>query len=188
MVLPSRSLYFAGMDILPSLQKGKLIVAYSPNAAADQLSLLLAELSLRGELTVVDGGHRLRAYRITYLLAQRTKDISAASKHFHIRLASTCYQMQAVLKGTPALSQPYILLDLLSTFYDDHVHASEASRLLASCLDEINRLRRTAPVLITLAPPLVEERAFLVQRVKDQADQLFESEIITPIITQPGLL
>jgi hypothetical protein len=175
------------MNILPSLLKGKLIIACSPNAAADQLSQLLAELSLRGEITVVDGGHRLRPYRIAHLLAQRTRDIHAASSRFHIRLASTCYQMQAVLRGTPDLPQPYILLDLLATFYDDHVRDSEASRLLTSCLDEINRLRRAAPVLITLAPPLVEQRAFLVQRVKDLADELFESEHSAPAPVQPAL-
>jgi len=175
------------MNILPSLQRSKLIVACSPNAAADYLSLLLAELALRSEVTIVDGGHRLRPYRITYLLAQKKADVNLASKRFHIRLASTCYQMQAVLKGTPALPQPYVFIDLLATFYDDHVLTREASRLLTSCVDEIHRLRRIAPVLITLAPPLVEERAFLVQQIKDQADELFESEITTPAIVQPAL-
>ncbi len=174
-------------SLLPSLHRGKLIVAYSSNAAADHISLLLAELSLRGEVTIVDGGHRLRPYQITHLLAKRKADVNSISKRFHILLASTCYQMQAVLKGAPSLPQPYVLLDLLSTFYDDHVQTTEASRLLNSCLNEINRLRLTAPILITLAPPLVEERVFLVQRVKDQTDELFETQISEPAIVQPAL-
>ena len=49
-------------------------------------------------------------------------------------------------------------------------------------------LRRMAPVVITLAPPLLEERAFLVERVCAQADTLFTLELPASQPYQPELL
>ena len=77
---------------------------------------------------------------------------------------------------------------MLATFYDDHVPTREASRLLEACLTQLERLRRMAPVAITLAPPLLEERAFLVERVCAQAATLFTLELPASQPYQPELL
>ena len=182
------------MNILPTITTGSFIVVcaqHTPSghfAAREQITSVIAELALRGPLTVLDGGNRFQAYRVAHLIRRRTPDVRAVADRLFIQRAFTCYQMLALLENTPARPRPYLILDLLATFYDDHVPAREASRLLDTCLTQLERLRRMAPVAITLAPPLLEERAFLVERACTQADKLFTLELPAPEPYQPELL
>ena len=164
------------MNILPALQTGSLVVVYANHAARDEISHIAAELALRGPVTVLDGGNRFQAYRIAHLLRFRATKLNEAAKRLFIRRAFTCYQMLALLENTPALRQPYLILDLLSTFYDNHVQTREAHRLLNACLSQINRLRQFAPVAITLGIPLLEERSSLVEKVCQSATTVFMEE------------
>ena len=167
------------MDILPTLRTGALIVVCAPQAAREPVALLSAELALRGPLTILDGGNRFQPYRVAQLLRQQTAQVDSAAKRLFIRRAFTCYQMLALLEDTPALKQPYIILDLLATFYDEHVNEREARRLLDKCLFEVERLVQFAPLVITLAPALVAERAFLVEMVCARAERVLMQE--TPL-------
>ena len=176
------------MNILPALQPGSLIVVYANHAARDEISHVTTELALRGPVTVLDGGNRFQAYRIANLLRRHTVDVSKAANHLFIRRAFTCYQMLALLENTPTLRQPYIILDLLSTFYDDHVHTTEALRLLDACLRQVNRLRQFAPVAITLGTPLLEERGFLVEKVCTLASTTFMEDTLDSEEKQLALL
>jgi len=175
------------MNILPVLKTGKLIVVYAPGAACQESMTLIAELGLRGAVTIMDGGNRYRPYQVTMMLRRKTVDVTTAANRLFSRRAFTCYEMNTLLWSTPPLSQPYVILDMLNTFYDDHIPVNESCRLLKSCLSQINRLQLSAPVVITLAPPLVEERAFLVEQVCERADQVLTLEVSSPQITQPAL-
>ena len=175
------------MNILPVLKTGKLIVLYAPHAAREESSALAAELALRGPLTLLDGGNRFVPYRVAQLIRQKTVDVDAVSKRLFIRRAFTCYEMNSLLGDTQALSQPYLILDLLNTFYDDHVPTHETCRLLELCLNQIQRLQISAPVVISLAPPSVKERAFLIEKVCKKADEIFTVEPSVSQATQPVL-
>ncbi len=168
------------MELLPSLKIRSLIIAFAPHAAKDNMSALISELALRGEVTVLDGGNRFSAYQVARMIRRKTIHVDSAARRLFIRRAFTCYQMTSLLEDTPAIpSQPYLILDLLAAFYDDQVQAHEARRLLDICLQQIERLRLTSPVAISLAPPLLPERAFLVEQVCRNADQVFTLEIQT---------
>lgn len=176
------------MELLPVLQIGHLIVLCAPHAAREESAQLAAELALRGAVTVLDGGNRFLPYRVAHLLRRKTVNVTAASNRLFVRRAFTCYEMTSLLADTPALHQPCLILDMLNTFYDDHVPVHEADRLLKSCLRQIHRLRLSAPVVVTLAPPLVEDRAFLIEQVCDTADELFTPEAdMLPLPSQPTL-
>ncbi len=167
------------MNILPVLQTGRLIALFAPHAAREESMTLIAELALRGAVTVLDGGNRFMPYRVAQLLRRKTVDIVSVSKRIFLRRAFTCYEMNSLLADTPAFPQPYIILDLLNTFYDDHVPLHEACRLLKCCMDQVNRLRRSAPVVLTLAPGPVEERAFLIEEVCGEAERVYTLEADT---------
>jgi hypothetical protein len=166
------------MDILPALQLGSLVVVYAGHAASDEITHVAAKLALRGPVTVLDGGNRFQAYRIAHLLRKETTDVSTAANRLFIRRAFTCYQMLALLENAPALRQPYLVLDLLNSFYDDQVQSQEVDRLLETCMRQINRLRQFAPVAVTLGHPLLEERAYLIEKVCEGADTVFTEETI----------
>jgi hypothetical protein len=175
------------MDILPTLSPTTLAVIYAPGAARETISRLTAALALRGQVTVLDGGNRFQPYRVAQMLRQKTPLVESAAKNIFIRRAFTCYQMLALLEGTPALRQPCLVLDLLATFYDEHVSEREARRLLAACLRELERLCRGVPVVVSLSPPLVPERAFLVEMVCTRADRLLTPEVPAVAETQLSL-
>ncbi len=175
------------MDILPVLKVGKLIVLYTPDATRTESMALIAELGLRGAVTIMDGGNRYRPYQVATFLRRKTVDISTSSNRLFSRRAFTCYEMNTLLGSTPSCNQPYVILDLLNTFYDDHVSTHETDRLLKSCLCQIQRLVLSGPVVVTLAPPLAEERGFLLEQVCAQADEVIVKELPVAEFLQPTL-
>jgi hypothetical protein len=175
------------MNILPVLKTGKLIILYTSDAAREESIALIAELGLRGPITIMDGGNRYKPYQVAMMLRRKTVDIRTAANRLFSRRAFTCYEMNTLLVSTPSLQRPYVILDLLNTFYDDHIPACEVSRLLDSCLEQIERLLMLAPVVVTLAPPLVEERAFLITRVCENSDEVLTVDIPVSPIIQPAL-
>ena len=165
------------MNMLPALKPRILLVAIAPHAGLEYASRLLAELALLGPVTVLDSGNRIQPYQVTRLLRSKTVQIAEAVERISIRRAFTCYQTLALLESAEAQLYPYLLLDPLNSFYDDQVSDREARRLVNLCLQEIKRLNHQAPLGILLAPPMLEERAFLVKMVCAQAD-----EIYTPVL------
>ena len=164
------------MNILPVLKAGKLIVLLGSHAVYHESMVLIAELGLRGPVTILDGGNRYKPNKVAVLLGRKVLDVTEPANRLFSRRAFTCHEMKTLLWSTPTLHQPYIILDLLNTFQDDHVPIHEARRLLDSCMGQVQRLQCVAPVVITLAPPLVEERAFLTDEVCQEADQIFTLE------------
>jgi len=175
------------MNILPALKTGKLIAIYAPDAAYTETMTLIAELGLRGPVTIMDGGNRYKPYQVAMQLRRETVDVSRAASRIFSRRAFTCYEMNTLLGSTPFLNHPCLILDLLNTFYDDHVSTDEAYRLLKSCLGQIQRLVLSGPVVLTLAPPLAEERAFLLEQVCTQVDEVMVRDAPVCGLTQPLL-
>lgn len=175
------------MDILPVLRKDSLVVVSSHNAARDEVAALSAELALRGSVTVLDGGNCFPFYRFARLVRSKTFEGAIALKRLFIRRAFTCYQMLELLESTPALDQPYLVLDPLATFYDEQVPEREVRRLLDGCLAQLNRLSITAPVVISLSPPRLPERAHLAEQVCQSADKSFILDSPAPEFIQPAL-
>jgi hypothetical protein len=174
------------MNLPPLLKPSQMIVLCSPSAAREQIAALTAELALSGSVTVLDGGNRFPAYQAMRMLRRRTANIIPTANRIFLRRAFTCYQMLALLESSPALHQPYLVLDLLATFQDENIPVAEVSRLLDRCLAQLDRLRLEAPVIVSLAPQ-PGERLFLFERVCSYGDQRIEIEIPYPIMIQPAL-
>jgi hypothetical protein len=166
-------MYRMRMNLLPQLKTGSLLVALTNQNAL--IPDLIAELALRGPVTVLDGGNCFPAYRIAQLIRRKSLQVDSISKHIFVRRAFTCYQMVNLLESTPLFGYPQLILGLLTTFQDDQVKPAEADRLLTLCLSHIERLCLVAPVAITLEPAILAEKEFLLKRVCEQADEIFTS-------------
>jgi hypothetical protein len=164
------------MNILPFLPPRAITVFHSPAVAGEPVVELIAELSLLGPVTVLDGGNCFPAYRLIRSIRARTVDLRAVLQRVIVRRAFTCFQMQALLDGTPSMPQPCIILDPLATFYDEQVREGEVRRLLDACLRQVERLAGIAPVLLAIPPARTAERAFLVERICSCAAQLYSPE------------
>ncbi len=176
------------MNSLPILNHGSLVVVCGPHAASEQASVLAAQLALRSPVNVLDFGNRFQPYEVSRLLRQSTHEVSRCSKRIFIRRAFTCFQVQALLENTPALRQPYIILDLLSTFEDENTDLRQAGYVLEKCLLQIARLRQQAPIVLTLRlPSKSEERDRFIEQVRDQADRVLTLEEEFSQVHQPAL-
>jgi hypothetical protein len=168
------------MDILPALKPGKITIAFGASAF---LPALLAELALRGTVVVLDGGNRFPAYRIAREIRKRSIRVKEAANRIHLRRAFTAYQVVHLLESAQFSRHPHIILDLLTTFQDDQVTPREAERLLAICLDHIQRLSLAAPIALCLDPHTTEEKTFLLKHLTNRADEIF---FVTEPFSQPA--
>jgi hypothetical protein len=164
-------MYCMWMNLIPQLKTGSLVVALTNHNSV--IPDLIAELALRGPVTVLDGGNCFPAYRIAQLIRRKSLQVDSISKRIFVRRAFTCYQMTSLLENAPAIAQPHIILNLLSTFQNDQIKPNEADRLLTICLSHIERLCLVTPVAITLEPAILAEKEFLLRRVCEQADEIF---------------
>ena len=77
-------IYPVDMDILPVLKTGKLIVLYSSHAAREESMRLIAELGLRGPVTILDGGNRYKPYQVAMLIRRKTVEVNAVANRLHL--------------------------------------------------------------------------------------------------------
>jgi hypothetical protein len=135
--------------------------------ATGELLTLAAHLGLQGGVTVLDAGNRFNAFRVVYAVRRFTSDMSVLNNIKTAR-AFTSYQLLTLCRTTQPGERPYLALDLLDTFADEGIKLAERMRLLQACLKEFRRLRRTAPLVISIHPPkhLYEGFSQMVAQVK----------------------
>ncbi len=171
------------MNTLPDLipRRISLVVADAP--AGPLLPDLIAQMAVRGPLRVLDAGNCFPAYPVAREIRRATPDLEAALKRIQIARAFTCYQVLALLEGTPDDTTPVLILELLSTFTDESVKLVERQRLLVRCSQEIQRLRREAPVgIITSLQPILPDSQTLLKIVERVADEVWRFETETPTL------
>jgi hypothetical protein len=115
----------------------------------------IARLGERGALRVLDGGNRFNAYPVARAARGRPEVLNRIT----VSRAFTCYQVLSLLESTPAIKVPFVVLDMLSTFYDESVQVGERKRLLRSCITHLERLERIAGGVVSIHPPAVPSAA-----------------------------
>ena len=172
------------MDTLLNPVPGDLLLVMAPHAGGAIMWDLIARLACRGALCLVDGGNRFDVYRcnqaVGHALGGRTADLPAVLERIHLARAFTCYQLVALLKETPTQPVPTLVLDLLSTFYDENVSTGESLRLLRACLADLQRLNRHAPVAISARPGPPDSRPELLEVLFEAAGQIWTLEPDVP--------
>ncbi|NUM45842.1 MAG: hypothetical protein HUU38_14150 [Anaerolineales bacterium] len=143
---------------------------------------LTAVLALRGRVGVLDGGNGFDAYRVARFLRRHTSQLTETLSRIHVARVFTCYQMITLLEETPTSNIPHLLLDFLAPFYDENVPAAESYRLLGRALGQLARLRKTAPVLVSVHPPRVQQpdRDQLIEPLLEMADHVLIREAPRP--------
>lgn len=172
------------METLPVPLPRTLTVFVARADPAGLFAPALAALALRGPLTVLDGGNRFPVYRLLQVLRLHFADPLPAARQVHLCRAFTCHQMLALLQALPAAPEPTVLLDPLSTFYDEAVPLPEAIHLLEACRTQIARLRREAGVLAFVPPPRQGERLEIFERFCAAAGGMLTLEEAPPAAAQ----
>ena len=154
-------------------QKIALLIPARAGNGSDQRRALLdftAVLALRGPVRVLDAGNRFDPYHVTRAIRRRTPQLHAVLGRIHVARAFTCYQVITLLQQTPSAPMPHIIFDLLATFSDQAVTYGESMRLLQIGIEQLLRLRRQAPVIISVRAEPSGQRAGLLRLLKSMAD------------------
>jgi hypothetical protein len=134
---------------------GSWILLVGPRSMNTTMLTAIARLGECGALRVLDGGNRFNAYSVACAARGRPEVLNRIT----VSRAFTCYQMLSLLESTPSIQVPFVVLDMLSTFYDESVQVGERKRLLRSCITHLKRLERTADGVVSVHPPSVPSLA-----------------------------
>lgn len=169
-----RGRYGGGMNELLVPTPGEIWLLHTPPREA--MLSLVARMALSGPLLALDAANEFDAYRVARLIRGQTRHLDRTLSRVRVARAFTCYQVVALFEQLPATPVPHIVFDLPATFYDESVTTGESRRLLRVVLDHVERLRRNAPMVISVRPARGGRRTELLQAVIDTADHLFAWE------------
>lgn len=150
------------------------------------MMLIATTMALAGPVCVLDTGNQFNAHRVARLARRQTVDLKKVLGHIQVSRAFTCYQVVALFEQLSQPTAPYLVFDLLATFYDEGVSAGESGRLLKIVLQHLRRLCQSVPVVVSLGSRPRPERSFMQQTVVDAADHVFVWEELPAMI--PGRL
>ncbi len=141
------------MNNLPVPVRHQLLLLVAPSSESSLLFDLAARLVLQTSLFVMDAGNTFQGYGLAHILKRWTLDYEVVLHRITLARVFTCYQMLALLSQCaagpqPGPDQPVLVLDFLSTFYDQGVPVGERSRLLNGCIAHLRQLSRRAPVAV----------------------------------------
>jgi hypothetical protein len=136
---------------------------------------------------VVDGGNCFDARGIARLLRRQTADLYAALERIQVQRAFTFYQLLAMLVHSSTNAHPLLVLDMLSTIYDENAPVMERLRLLDHSLGQLRRLSSIAPVVVSTPPqpsgwmptaanPAQAAPPEFLERLEAAADQVWRFE------------
>jgi hypothetical protein len=164
------------MNELLDLHPGHWILLILPHSHWNRLLIAAAYLAQRGPLTVLDCGRRFDAS----IVARAARGQAEVIDRIQIQRAFICYEAVKLLERTPAGRTPTLVLDFLSTFYDENVRMDARTFLLESSLRHFQRLSHTAGLVVsTNSPPASPEALYLFERLQSAASQtlIYESPV-----------
>ena len=120
-------------------------------------------------LIVLDCG---RQYSVS-VLAHATYGREEIADPLDIQRGFSCSETARLLQEIPAGKTPILILDLLSTFYDESIHINTRKPHFISVLFHLRRLSRGAGLAVIVPPPPASfEANFLFSRLADAASRV----------------
>ena len=168
-------------------EKQGLVLLLTQDKARKSKTDLIANLILRDPLLVVSGDEWLPSFSLPHILRQHTTDIKATLKRLHSVRASTCYRLYDSLANIPSNREPILVMDFLSTFYDDDIPLRTRLFRLRECCRELKRLAFYRQVIVMTQEGESEEYEKFIPALHAIADRIFTLEPETERIKQPAL-
>jgi len=139
-----------------------------PHSHWNRLLIAAAYLAQRGPLTVLDCGRRFDSS----IVARAARGEAKVIDRIKIQRAFICYEAVKLLERTPTGRTPILILDFLSTFYDENVGMDTRKFLLENSLHHFQRLCHGAGLVVsTSLPPASPEALYLFERLRSAASQ-----------------
>jgi len=175
------------MDLIPttpqistlgSASRDRLNLVIAPHAGMPLMVETAARLALNGSVRVLDCGNRFNVYPVAQAVRRLTPRLEETLSHISLSRAFTCYQVLTLLEETSARPVATLVLDLLATFLDENVTLEESRRLLQLGIGHLERISRSAPVVVSVKPLLAlsADRKPLLEMLKEAAAETVQFE------------
>jgi hypothetical protein len=172
------------MNDLLDLRAGHWNLHVIPPSRLERLLIAAASLAYRGPLIVLDCGRQYDPTIVACALEGRAE----IADRIKTRHAFICSEAVKLLQTMPVRETPVIVLDLLSTFYDENVQLRMRQFLLENAIQNLNRLSRSAGVAVIVYPPPASPNSLrLFERLKSAAPKITTYEIPAPAYQQESL-
>lgn len=139
-----------------------------PKQYRNRLLVAMAHLAIRSPLIVFDCGRQFDSSIVARAAHGRPEIID----QIKVQRAFICYEAVKLLERTPTGKTPIVILDFLSTFYDENVKMYTRKFLLESSIKHFQRLSQGAGLAITAHAPPTQDGLYLFQRLRDSASRV----------------
>jgi len=117
------------------------------------MPVVTARLAVTGPLRLIDAGNCFNLYQFARSIRLLTPDVEQCLQQIKISRAFTCYQVLTLLSEAISTEAPLVVLEPLTTFYDENLAHSERERLLLQSITELKRLSQSAPLAVSISHP-----------------------------------
>jgi len=170
-------------NIIPKAGGFNLLVC--PQDMKAMMLTVIAKLGQGSQTRVVDCGNRFNAYGVARAAGGRSEVL----KRITVARAFTCHQVVSLLESTLASREPFVVLDLLHTFYDESVRPGERKWLLKACIAQLERLQKAAGGVVSVHPPAVASQTAveLLEILRAASADVYYIQPAEPVIEQMGM-
>jgi len=171
------------IDLINASLTEKVYLILEPRALLRKTAnQLIAQIALKSDLFVLDGGNCFDAYGIIHGLSRYVVvDIQCYLERIHLARSFTCYQTLSLCKQYEHISCPMFVLNLSSNFYDESVCYAEREHLFESCLEYLLHLSERVPLVILERLDYVKNSMHWISRLKETAQHISCFEHIAPM-------
>ena len=155
-----------------------------PRQNTHHLLVAMAHLAENVPLTVLDCGGRFDS-SVVARAAHGRKEIIDRIK---VQRAFICSEAVRLVEQTSAENAPVVILDFLSTFYDENVRINMRKFLLERSLQHFQKLSRGAGLAVMVHPPPASpDSLYFFRRLQACASQVSRYELSAPDSRQLSL-
>ena len=154
-----------------------------PGQYRHRLLVAMAHLAAGNSLIVLDCGRQFDSSMVARAARGRPEIID----RIKVQRAFICYEAVRLLAKTPKGRTPILVLDFLSTFYDENVRIHTRKFLLESSIRHFQRLSQGAGLAVTIHPPSSHDDLYLLQRLRSAAASVSVYETPAPDSRQLSL-
>ena len=164
------------------IKTGNWLLVAGSRAIVPTLDRMIGRLAESGPVRVVDCGYMFDIF----IAGQWNHGGMDALDRIKVYNAFDCHEMLSVLESLEAGPAPFVVLDLLRTFYYPNVHIEERKRLLGLCLEHLDRLEKGAGGLVSLHLPkvLCQAEAELLEMVTRAAKATYHVETAATALSE----
>lgn len=130
----------------------QVTVVITAGREAEKITELIEALVLRGSLYLMAGSDWIPAYALARSIRRKTLHVKQVLDGLRLARAFTCYQMRALLESAPPDKDPLLVLDVMSTFFDQDIPVETRLRVFGQCCQHLQRLAVYRPVAVLAQP------------------------------------